>query len=111
VKRIVLPLAASVVAFSLFGAGLSPERPLSAASVAATQTASEAIVILAVENMTCALCPVTVRAAMAKVEGVKSVSVDFDTKTATVVFDPRTTSPEHIAAASTDAGYPARPDG
>jgi mercuric ion binding protein len=44
---------------------------------------------------------------MEGVSGVKSVSIDFDAKTATVVFDPSVTSIEAIAAASTNAGYPA----
>jgi mercuric ion binding protein len=101
-----------VIAFGLltFGAvGLlstAALTPLAAqsttAKVAATQTA-----ILAVENMTCALCPVTVKKAMEQVKGVRSVAIDFTTKTATVVFDPSVTSIEAIAAASANAGYPA----
>jgi len=62
-----------------------------------------------IENMTCALCPVTVKKAMQGVEGVKSVSVDFDAKTATVTFDEDVATPDAIAKASTDAGYPAHP--
>lgn len=60
-----------------------------------------------VPGMTCALCPVTVRKAMEGVEGVKSVTVDFDARTATVVFDPAKTTIEAIATASANAGYPA----
>lgn len=72
-------------------------------------TATEQTVTFAVEKMTCAACPITVRKAMQKVEGVKSVDVDFGAKTATVVFDPAVTTPEQIGAASTNAGYPASP--
>ncbi|WP_337847920.1 heavy-metal-associated domain-containing protein [Sphingomonas sp.] len=60
-----------------------------------------------VENMTCALCPITVKKAMEGVKGVKSVRIDFDAKTATVVFDPAKATLTAIAAASTNAGYPA----
>lgn len=60
-----------------------------------------------IENMTCALCPVTVKKAMLGVAGVHSVAVDFDTKTAKVMFDPSRTSVVAIAQASTGAGYPA----
>jgi mercuric ion binding protein len=60
-----------------------------------------------VPGMTCALCPVTVRKAMEGVAGVKSVTVDFDARTATVVFDPSVTTAEAIIAASANAGYPA----
>jgi periplasmic mercuric ion binding protein len=38
---------------------------------------------------------------------VQSVQIDFDAKTATVVFDLSITTVEAIAAASTNAGYPA----
>lgn len=62
-----------------------------------------------VENMTCATCPITVRKAMEQVNGVKSVAVDYESKTATVVFDPALATPAKIGAASTNAGYPASP--
>jgi mercuric ion binding protein len=79
----------------------------SLAPASASQVVASAQIV--VENMTCALCPVTVRTAMERVPGVKSVAVDFKAKTATVVFDPSVTTVEAIAAASTNAGYPARP--
>ena len=62
-----------------------------------------------VEKMTCAMCPITVRKAMERVDGVHSVTVDYDTKTAVAVFDPAQTSAKSIADASTDVGYPAAP--
>ncbi len=62
-----------------------------------------------IEKMTCAMCPITVRKAMERVDGVHSVTVDFDTKTAVAVFDPAQTSAKEIADASTDVGYPATP--
>lgn len=80
--------------------------PLGAQSVSA-RVAAERTATFAIENMTCALCPVTVRKAMEGVAGVRSVAIDFDAKTATVVFDPSVTSLGAIAAASTNAGYPA----
>ena len=75
---------------------------LAEAAVAASQSAT-----FAIEDMTCALCPVTVRKAMEGVSGVKSVSVDFEKKNATVAFDSAVTDTAPIAAASTNAGYPA----
>lgn len=60
-----------------------------------------------IENMTCATCPITVRKAMRRVEGVYSVKVDFKTKQAHVSFDPALTTADKIAAASTEQGYPA----
>jgi mercuric ion binding protein len=45
-------------------------------------------VVLDVQNMTCTVCPITVRKALEKVAGVMEAKVDFDKKTATVHFDP-----------------------
>ena len=74
---------------------------------ASAQAAAEQRQIFTIENMTCALCPVTVKKAMEGVSGVKSVVIDFEAKTATVTFDATATTIEAIAAASTNAGYPA----
>jgi mercuric ion binding protein len=79
---------------------------LLSASVAA---AAERTVTFAVEKMTCALCPITVRTAIEHVAGVKDVEVDFETKTAVVVFDDAEATVQDIAEASRQAGYPAAP--
>lgn len=102
----VLVLAAGTALGIVFS---SQTTPTASAQVAATQTVSEQTATFAVENMTCALCPVTVRKAMEGVAGVRSVEVDFAAKKATVVFDPSAANIEAIAAASTNAGYPATP--
>ena len=101
----------SLGAAGIFSAAVSPSMNAQAASarVVASQTAAEQTIVFAIENMTCALCPVTVKTAMGGVEGVQSVKIDFAAKTATVVFDPSVTTPEAIAAASTNVGYPATP--
>lgn len=62
-----------------------------------------------VAKMTCATCPIAVKTAMQRVPGVRSVKVDFETKKATVTFDASRTNAAAIAAASTNAGYPAKP--
>jgi mercuric ion binding protein len=102
-----LVLAAALLTVGGFGALSLTMLPSVSAQTAAAQIAAAQSAIFAVENMTCALCPVTVKMAMENVIGVQSVQIDFDAKTATVVFDPAVTSVEAIAAASTDAGYPA----
>lgn len=61
--------------------------------------------------MTCRSCPIIVNKAMSAVRGVRSVKIDADRKTATVQFDPKVTSAAAIAAASANAGYPAKPVG
>lgn len=69
--------------------------------------ASERVTVFAIENMTCALCPFTVEKAMRGVDGVKEVTVNFESKTATVVFEESKTDAGAIAKASLNAGYPA----
>ena len=63
-------------------------------------------VILDVQNMTCELCPITVKKALEKVPGVAATKIDFDKKTATVKFDPDRTSVAALVTATTNAGYP-----
>ena len=59
--------------------------------------------------MYCAACPYIVKTSMEAVPGVTKVAVSFEVQTATVTFDDAKTTPDAIAAASTNAGYPARP--
>ncbi|MAU40092.1 MAG: heavy metal transporter [Kordiimonas sp.] len=73
----------------------------------ATQQTAEKTVTFEIEKMTCAMCPITVRKAMEKVNGVASVKTDYDKRTAVVVFDPAKANIEDIAKASENAGYPA----
>lgn len=63
-------------------------------------------VILDVQNMTCALCPLTVKKALQKVAGVADVKIDFNRKTAIVTFDPDKVNTAALVKATTDAGYP-----
>ena len=65
-------------------------------------------VTLGVEHMTCAACPITVRKALSHVAGVSASTVDMEARTATVTFDPTRTTPEALAAAVSQAGYPAK---
>jgi len=68
---------------------------------AATQT-----VTLAVQNMTCAVCPITVKKALDKVAGVTQADVSYERKEATVTFDDSKTNVEALIKATTNAGYP-----
>jgi len=63
-------------------------------------------VTLTVQNMTCPLCPITVKKLLEKVAGVSAVQVDFDKKTATVTYDPDKAQTEALTKATTNAGYP-----
>jgi mercuric ion binding protein len=102
-----LILSAALLGLALTGMlSTGPVAP-SFLLVTSAQAATEQQQIFTIENMTCALCPVTVKKAMEGVPGVKSVVIDFEAKTATVTFDGTTTTVELIAAAATNAGYPA----
>ena len=67
--------------------------------------------IFTVENMTCATCPITVRKAMSRVDGVQSVDVNFKAKTVTATYDPALADAAIIAEASTAVGFPAHASG
>lgn len=72
----------------------------------AALAAAPKTVTLDVKNMTCEVCPITVRKSLEKVSGVSAVKVDFDRKTATVTYDPDQARPEALSKATTNAGYP-----
>lgn len=52
-----------------------------------------------------AVCPVTVKAALAKVDGVARVDVAFEKREAVVTFDEAKTSVEKLTRATAEAGY------
>lgn len=63
-------------------------------------------VVLDVQNMTCELCPITVKKALDKVPGVAATKIDLTKKTATVRFDPERANVAALVKATTNAGYP-----
>lgn len=70
---------------------------------AATQT-----VTLAVPGMNCVTCPITIKKALSKVEGVSKVDVTFEPREAVVTFDDAKTSVQKLSKATGDAGYPSQ---
>lgn len=62
--------------------------------------------ILDVQNMSCSVCPITVRMSLQKVPGVIDAKVDFDRKTATVRFDTGKADVAALVKATTEAGFP-----
>lgn len=61
---------------------------------------------LDVPGMTCKFCPITLRKALQKVPGVITAKADYETKTATVTFDPSKTDIETLIKTTANAGYP-----
>jgi len=73
--------------------------------------AEERTVTLHVENMTCSMCPYTVKKALKKVDGVKAVEAKYEGKGvgwAKVAFDTGVTSVDSLIDATTQAGYPSK---
>jgi len=64
-------------------------------------------VVLDVPSMNCSLCPVTVRTALERVPGVIEARATYEPKRAEVTYDPDKVTPEALAKALGDAGYPA----
>jgi mercuric ion binding protein len=104
-KTVIIALALLAAA----GSGVAYAVAGSAQTHAAANAVTQRQTNFAIKNMTCATCPITVRTAMRGVAGVSAVKVDFAAKTALVTYDSRRASIAQIAAASTNAGYPAHP--
>ncbi len=73
----------------------------SAPAWAASQT-----ITLSVSGMTCAACPITVKKALSKVEGVQAADVSYEKKEAMVTYDDAKTNVESLTKATEGAGYP-----
>ena len=68
--------------------------------------AASQIITLSVPGMTCAACPITVKKALTKVEGVTKPEVSYEKREAIVTFDDAKTSAQALTKATEDAGYP-----
>lgn len=79
---------------------------LAFAVVSVVTMAGSRTVTLDVQNMTCAVCPITVKKALENVSGVQRVSVDYASKTATVQFDDTAATADKLTEATKNSGYP-----
>lgn len=61
---------------------------------------------LSIPGMNCGFCPVTIRKALEKVDGVTQAHVDYETKSAVVEFDDQKTNVGQLTEATKNAGYP-----
>lgn len=74
---------------------------MSGGALAASRT-----VTLDVQNMTCPVCPLTIKKTLKNVSGVQQVSVDYASRTATVEFDDALVTADTLTEATQNAGYP-----
>src|SRR3954470_7656975 len=65
---------------------------------------------LSVEGMDCASCVSHVEKAARSIPGVQACQVNLARGRAVVQFDPAKTTPDQVAAAVSDAGYPSHPE-
>ncbi len=93
-----------LIALSLM-LGFVSSQTLQAKPTEQTQKTSQSVT-LDVQNMTCAMCPITVKKALKGVKGVQSAEVDFGHKTANVTFNPQKTNIEALIQSTTNVGYP-----
>ena len=75
-------------------------------TAALSVSAAPATVTLSVPSMDCAACPITVKKALTKVNGVSQAKVDFEKRQATVTFEDTKTDVQALALATKNAGYP-----
>lgn len=71
--------------------------------------AGEQSVTLSVPKMDCEVCPITVKKALGKVEGVSRTAVNVAKREVTVTFDDARTNVSALTAATRNAGYPSTP--
>ena len=76
------------------------------AAVVGPALAAPQTVTLSVPGMTCAACPITVKKALTKVEGVSQVDVTLEKREAVVTFDDARADTQKLTKATEDAGYP-----
>ena len=77
-----------------------------AATLATPAWAAVQTVTLSVPGMTCAACPITVKKALTKVDGVQKAEVSFEKLEAVVTFDDAKTNADALTKATANAGYP-----
>lgn len=87
-------------------------RLLLATVLAAVTAASPGVlaapktITLSVPGMDCPVCPLTIKKALSRVNGVGKVEVSFEKREAVVTFDDATTTVDALIDATTNAGYP-----
>ena len=80
---------------------------LALAAVTVPAWAAVQSVTLAVPAMTCAACPITVKKALSKVDGVSKTEFNVEKREVLVTFDDTKTSVQKLTHATEEAGYPA----
>ena len=88
----------------LFRALLLSLAVVAAPAIAATQT-----VTLHVPGMDCPVCPLTIKAALGRIDGVLGTRVDYEPRQVHVTYDDTRTDVQALREATRHAGFPSTP--
>ena len=75
-------------------------------SISGVISAAEQSVILSIPGMNCPVCPITIKKSLQQVDGVKSVNVSYEGKTALISYDDKHTDIKSLLKATENVGYP-----
>lgn len=70
--------------------------------------AASRTITLSVPDMDCAVCPITVKAALSRVDGVIKAAASLERREAIVIYDDAKTDVEALTRATANAGYPSK---
>lgn len=90
----------------LLGAALTICCYTVSTTAAERTTAPQQVVTLNVQNMSCAMCPITVRKSLTHLDGVSKAEVSYENKIATVMYNSQEITVDQLTRATTNAGYP-----
>ncbi len=85
------------------GFGREPKAPQQTTNIAAAHA------VLSIQGMDCTACAALIEKNLTRIQGVRSAKVSFETKLATVDYDPRVVSAERFVKAIEEAGYKVTP--
>jgi len=66
---------------------------------------NDKLLLIKIEGMHCHKCEQTIRKALAGLNGVHEVEVDFPSRQASVLFDPSVVTPKELTQAVAESGY------
>lgn len=105
-RLILLGASTLLASFGLIACSKGDAAPSAAAARSAeVPTRGRVTVAIPVAGMTCAACPVAVRTALKKIDGVESADASREKKEAVVVFDAGKAKPEQFVEAINKLGY------
>lgn len=90
------------------GAAIYPSLPAGTRSInAAVVAASDAEIRVRIPSMDCPSCARSIEASLSRAPGVKQAIVNYDTKTAVLIYDPSATNRDQLLTLIDASGFPA----